>query len=97
MNKKTLILVGAVAVAAYILLFRRTKAATPTVNSAPGVNQNAALIGAGVSAGAKILSSILGGSGGGQVGGQGTGSGIVTERDLWGSKVVGNQIITSLE
>lgn len=96
MNTKTLLILGVVGIAAYLLLFRKATN-KPTPQSPPGNG----LVGAGIAAGTKILGALLqtgGGSAqskGGNVGGggmvtsysqlgvpdPGSSSGIITEYD----------------
>ena len=98
MSTKTLLIVGGVAVAAYVFMSRRS-AAAHTANSAPGSNRNA-LIGSAIGAGTKILGAIFQTAGGsGRTGGTGTPtSSFVTSYDqLADAKVVGNGFVTSYD
>lgn len=97
MSTKTIVIVAAVGVAAWLLMSRRS-ASTATAQSAPG-NNRSALISSGIAAGTKILGTLFATGGGSpsRVGGTGTPTYVTSYDQLGLSKTVGNGFVTSLE
>ena len=97
MNTKTMVIVAAAGVAAWLLLSRRSNS-TATANSAPGSSRSA-LISSGIAAGSKILGTLFATGGGSpsKVGGTGQPTYVTSSDQISGSKVVGNGFVTSLE
>jgi hypothetical protein len=96
MTTKTIVILAAVAVAAWLFMTRKP-AQRQNLN---GAGSNTALIGTGVNAAGKILGAIFstgGGSGGSRVGGSGQPTYTTIYDDLGASKTIGNGMVVNLE